>query len=500
MSSPLATSSNQQGFSPGLPGLRARFRKLFESTVTPADRVPFWQKVAYGLGGPVEGAAVWIPQTNLMPVFNVGLGISPAALGAVVMLWRAWDACADLVTGNLSDNARTRWGRRRPFIVLGALLTGLTMPLIWWAPQGMGELAACAWILISGMIFYACFSLWAMPYYSLQLEMTPDYNERTNVTAYRAFAQQIMNLLAGWVLALAACPLLSRHADHSPDLVNGMRYISIALGLLTIALGVLPGLFVPERYYRKDASKQSAENIWTGLKQTFSRKPFLWILAIVFSKTFGFGIVNALTFYLNAFYVCRGDIKLATAIAGVSSTLLFAPNLFAIPLCTWIASRMGKHILLYVTVAFGILGSLSVYPCVTPAHPWLQVIPSLLIGPIGIGLWLVIPSMQADVADYDELITCQRREGSFSAIFSWCLKASNALTSGFGGIVLVLMGFKIANGANQSPRVLENLKLLYIWAPVLFLSFCLFAISRYDLTRERMREIRNELEARRGAI
>ena len=181
-------------------------------------------------------------------------------------------------------------------------------------------------------------------------------------------------------------------------------------------------------------------------------------------------------------------------------TVLFAPNLVSIPVCTWIANRWDKRILLYVTVVSGILGSLSVYLFVTPANPWLQLIPALLTGPIGIGLWLVVPSMQADVADYDELVTGKRREGSFSAVFSWTFKASSALTGGLSGIILVWTGFAIHRGAEQAPHVLANLKLFYIWIPITFLVLCLFAISRYPLTREKMAEIRSELEKRREAI
>jgi len=474
--------------------------KVFQSKVSKKDRVPFWQKVAYGLGGPVEGTAIWIPQGNLTPVFNIAMGMNPALLGLILMLWRIWDAVADQVMGNISDNARTRWGRRKPFIVVGAILTGITMPLIWWMPAGLPEWQMFAWLLVGGIIFYTCFAVWAMPYYSLQLEMSPDYNERTNITAYRAYAQQLLQLAAGWILALATLPFFSRLPDAQPDLANGMRYISIGLGILTVGLGVLPGLFVKERYYEKETSHQPKQELWKGLKQTLSTRPFLWIILIVFTKTFGFGLVGTLGFYLNAYYACKGNLVQAATISGVIGTMLFAPNLLAIPVCTWIANRWDKRTLLYVTVVSGMLGSLSVYFFVTPANPWLQVIPALLTGPIGIGLWLVVPSMQADVADYDELMTGKRREGSFSAVFSWTFKASSALTGGLSGIILVMTGFHIEQGASQNPIVLENLKLLYIGIPILFLIFCLFAISHYNLTRERMQEIRAELEARRGVI
>jgi GPH family glycoside/pentoside/hexuronide:cation symporter len=473
---------------------------FYQSQVAAKDRVPFWHKVAYGIGGTVEATAGWIPQGNLTPVFNLSLGLNPALLGGVVMLWRIWDAMTDQLMGNISDNTRTRWGRRRPFIVLGAIMTGITMPLIWWMPVGLASWQIVTWLVVMGIIFYTCFSVWAMPYYSLQLEMSPDYNERTNITAYRSFAQQIFGVVGSWILALAASPILSRFADHKPDLVNGMRYISIGLGLVTILLGALPGLFVKERYYEKDASKQAKQPLWRGLKQTLSTRPFLWVIAITFTKTFGFSLVGALGFYLNAYYVCKGNIFLATKIAGVASTFLFVPNLFAIPICTWIANRWDKGVLLYVTIASGILGSLSMYFLVTPLHPWLQVFPSLLIGPLGIGLWLVVPSMQADVADYDELMTGQRREGSFSATYSWTLKASTALSGGISGLVLVWTGFDISHGAIQPVEVLLNIKFLSIWIPVVFLVMSIFAVSRYELTRKRMAEIRIILESRRGVI
>jgi GPH family glycoside/pentoside/hexuronide:cation symporter len=470
------------------------------SATLPQDRVPFWRKVAYGLGGCVENTAVGISQGNLTPVFNIGLGLNPALLGVVTFVWRAWDACADVFFGNLSDNARTRWGRRRPFLVVGAVLTGLTMPLIWWVPPGWSSMLVLAWLTLGGIIFYTCFSFWAMPYYSLQLEMTPDYNERTNITAHRTFAQQFLVLAGSWILALAARPFFSTHADHRPDLLNGMRYISVGLALLTIILGMLPGLFVQERYYEKDASRQPKEKLWTGLKQTLTTRPFLYIVLIVFLKTFGFSLVGVMGFYINTYYVCRGDLTLSTEIGGVSGTLLALSNFFFIPFCNWLANRIGKKAMLYVTVYCGIASVLSMAFFITPAHPWWQLVPPLVLNPIGMGLWLVIPSMQADVADYDELMTHQRREGSFAAVFSWTTKASTALAGGISGVLLVLTGFDATIIGHQPDTVLAHMKFLYIGVPLLFLVATLPAIHGYDLTLERVQDIRRKLEARRGAV
>ncbi|MDR0533810.1 MAG: MFS transporter [Verrucomicrobiales bacterium] len=473
--------------------------KWFQSKVPEKDRVPFWRKVAYGLGGPVEGTSVWIPQGNLTPVFNIGLGISPATIGFIIMIWRAWDGVADLLMGNLSDNARTRWGRRRPFIVAGAILTGLTMPLIWWAPRGMESWQTCTWLLVCGLLFYTCFTVWAMPYYSLHLEMSPDYDERTNITAYRAVPQMVLGLFSAWILACAARPMFSTAPDHSPDLVNGMRYISLTLGAVTIVLGVLPGLFVKERFYA-ETKRQAKQKLFHGLKLTLSTGPFLALIAIVLTKLLSYMLVGSLGFYLNTYYVCKGDLMLATKIAGVCGTLLVAPNLIGVPFCTWLSAKFGKQALLYIMAATGIAGNLSIYLFFTPEHPWLQIIPSILMSPVGAAIWLIAPAMQADVVDYDEWKNGVRREGSFASVFSWTTKMTNTLAAALGGLLLVWTGFDIAHGSIQPASVLFNLKTAYIWIPVGLLTLNLLLIGLYPLSKNKMAAIRAELEARRGAL
>ncbi|QYY35056.1 MFS transporter [Ruficoccus sp. ZRK36] len=467
--------------------------------VRPEDRVPIGQKIAYGLGGPLEILSVTIPKSVITPVFNIGMGLNPVLISLVAMLWRAWDAFSDPVMGNISDNARTRWGRRRPFIVLGAILTGLTMPIMWWAPESLSQWQLFTWLLVTGILFYTCFTIWSMPYYSLNMEMSPSYDERTIITAYRAVPQKLAYLLAGWIIALASMSIFGVNADGTPNLINGMRWISLCLAGATIVLGVLPGIFVKERYYAKTKG-QKKRRLMDDVKQTFRTKPFLILLTIVFTKLLGFGFIGTLGFYLNAYYVCGGDIKQAAVINGVKASMLILPNLFAVPFCTWLSSCFGKRVVLYVISASTILGFLSVYIFYDPAHPWLQLIPALLVSPLSAGIWLIAPSMQADVADFDELETGNRREGSFSAVFSWTTKMTSTITTGLGGFVLVWTGFDVAHGAEQPPHVLDNIMHCYVLIPVAFSAVNIVCVYFYSLTRERMEDIRAQLEERRGAL
>jgi GPH family glycoside/pentoside/hexuronide:cation symporter len=123
-----------------------------------------------------------------------------------------------------------------------------------------------------------------------------------------------------------------------------------------------------------------------------------------------------------------------------------------------------------------------------------------MIGLGFVGLWLIVPSMQADVADFDEVKSHARREGSFSSVFSWSTKVAWTIVFASSGWLLVFTGFDVDVGAIQPPEVLQRMHLFYVIIPVVFLSICAVAVYRYDLSRERVEEIRGILEQRRGKI
>lgn len=476
-----------------------QIKQRFASKCPEKDRVPVGEKAAYGIGNSVEALTVWLPLSVITPVFNIGLGMSPALIGIVLGIWRIWDAIADPIMGNISDNTRTRWGRRRPFIVVGAIATGLIFPIMWWAPIGSSDTFLFCWLMFSGFLLFSAFTVWAMPYYSLQLEMTPDYNERTNVSAYRSFFGSIFNLVGGWLLAIASMDVFA-DASGEPDLVNGMRFVCFIMAALIITIGVLPGIFVKERYYDAEAARQEPQKLLPSLKRTLSTRPFLILVLIAVTQILGMGLVGTLGFYLNLYYVCEGDLALAAKFQGVINTALFLPSLLAIPFCVWFSAKYGKRKLLYLITAMSISGFLATYIFYIPGKPWLMLIPALLKGTIATGLWMIVPSMQADIADHDELTSHARREGSFCSVFSWTTKVAWTVNMSLSGFILVATGFNVEREGGQPEAVLNNMLHVYIWVPITVLCISLFAINRYGLTRGKVAEIRQQLEARRGSI
>jgi GPH family glycoside/pentoside/hexuronide:cation symporter len=172
--------------------------------VAPEDRVPVPQKLAYGAGCFVNLFTGNITVQMFNPVFNIALGVSPVVLGFIQMAFRLWDAVTDVVMGNISDNARTRWGRRRPFIVIGAVAAGIIFPFLWNVSADWSQGMIVGYVILIGLLLYTAVTVWGMPYYSLGMEMTPDYNERTRISAVRAVFSKIANIFGGWLIALAA--------------------------------------------------------------------------------------------------------------------------------------------------------------------------------------------------------------------------------------------------------------------------------------------------------
>src|SRR5882724_9208899 len=108
-----------------------------------------------------------------MPLFNVGLGLAPTVVGGVLMIGRLWDAATNPLMGAISDNTRTRWGRRRPYLFVGAIACGLIYPLVWLAPRGWSDTALVAYLLASTLLLYTAFAVFSVPYMALGLELSP---------------------------------------------------------------------------------------------------------------------------------------------------------------------------------------------------------------------------------------------------------------------------------------------------------------------------------------
>ena len=455
-----------------------------------ADRVPVLRKLLYSQGAilAVIGDHVVMEMAGI--ILNVNLFVRPSLVGLAGTLSRLWGACLDPVVGSLSDNSRFRMGRRRPFILLGALLCGLTFPLIWMFQRGWSELGIFSWFLFGSLVFYTAHTLFSVPFHTLALEMSPDYHEKTRIAAWREFVAKSSFVLVGWLFFFT---------EQFRDPLSGMRWVSLGLAVLFIVSGVLPGLFVKERFYQA-ARHQQKIPFRESLRATLSSGSFRLVLGMIALTILGGWTGNYFGRYVNIYYVFDGDTHAASVIAGWRFTAEMAAAVASIPLFTWLSRRHGKLAALKVNAGFVVLASLSRLVMVTPEQPWLLVVNSALTGPGGTGVWIIITSLVADICDEDELKTGCRREGSYTSVGALAVRLGLSVAYLLANVALERTGFRAELGGEQHGHSLFLMRGLFTFLPAVAMIGMFWLISRYRLDETRCHAIRLELEKRRGLM
>lgn len=463
------------------------------------DKISIAKRLIYGLGALINnllGAAIG----GMMIVFNLGLAMNPALVGLLSSLPRLTDAITDPLMGYISDKTNSRWGRRRPYIFCGAILAGLIFALIWQLPEGKSETFYFWYFLAGSLIFYLAYTMFATPWVALGYELTPDYHERTRLMATQNFMGQLAYLVAPWFL------WFMQNDAFFDNMIEGAAWLAVIIGAFTICIGVLPALFLVEPKQVPMASinvhhtsvKDSVKDFFNGFLITIKFKPFLCLAGATFLVFNGFMMIASFQAYVIIYYVFGGDTDLGSQYAGWSGTLAAISTFCVIFIVTHISTRFGKRNAFFFAIGMSIIGYLLKWFCYDPNYPLLLLAPVPFIA-FGLGgLFTLMGSMVADVCDLDELNTNERREGMFGSIYWWVVKLGMAAALGAGGFLLNATGFDVTLEGAQTEDTLTMLRVYDILIPVLCSILAIWLIKQYPLTEAKAREVRDQLEQRRG--
>lgn len=463
------------------------------------DRVPLPQKVGYGMGSLIDLWGHWLYPALAFHVYNVFLGVAPGLISTAQMIKVLVDAASDAIFGWLSDNTRTRYGRRRPFILVGGVLAGIGLPLMFAVGRGWTDTEYFLFMVVSTILYVPVMSCFNMPWVSLGAEMTPDYHERTNVQSVRNAIQKVPEL-AMFFAAQFTTLAWFHDADGKPDILRGAQTYCMLLGAVMVVVAIAMFLLVRERYYvNLVARTQSHIPFRDTLWRTLRCRPFRHLLCMNLAYGIGTAMVAALGYYATVYYVCKGDITLATKWNTAMGLSGMAFGFLGILFFNRVARRYGKRIGLGVVLTLAIGAFIGDWWLYNPALPALQLLACGFVAFTGAGFWTLYNSTLADVVDYDETQTGQRREGSFSACQSWISKVGIALGVGASGWILQFTGFD-SKLPVQSEHAIFMIRILLSGIPVIGLVIALVALIRFELTERRMQEIRVRLEAERGQV
>jgi glycoside/pentoside/hexuronide:cation symporter, GPH family len=449
--------------------------------VSTAERVPLAVKAAYGAPA-FALAAIGIPiYVHLQKFYTDVVGVDVALLGLLILASRIFDAVTDPILGWISDRTRTRFGRRRPYVLGAAPPLALAIVLLFTPPAALDGSAAAAWF---GATIFLVFLFWTavvVPYESLGPEITFDHDERTTVMGVRDGLLLVGTLVAAVAPAILQAALgLGESADDERRKFFAM---SVVYGGLVVLLCAVCVAVVRER---AAGERPPAPSPLTSFRDALANRPFRVLLAAYTVSALGGGLPATLIFYYVEYVLgARADLFLA---------LYFVVGIVCLPGWIVLARRFEKKQAWLAAMAINTGAFLGVFflgEGQTVAYGVL-----VAISGIGYGATLAIPSaMQADVIDYDELRTGDRREGQYVGLWSISRKIAAGLGAGAALAILGVVGYQ--PNVEQPPAVIWTLRVLYAGVPCLC-SIAGFAIAlAYPIDRRTHEAIRAGIEARR---
>ncbi len=456
------------------------------STSAPAsERIAPGTRFAYGSSAFAENLAINSVNQLANPVFNLTLGVSPVLVGAAIALPRLWDAVMDPWIGHVSDGCQSRWGRRRPFILIGAILTGLCAAGIWYFPAGRSPTFYFWWLAIGSLLLATAYSIFVVPYGALGLELTRDYHERTRLMGAKSMLHKLSGVLNQWLLKLVQ--LVAKN-----NLVAGSRICGALIGVAVAALGAITVARVPERP-RPAPTPGPKLSLWQGWRETVKRRDFVRLAVAQCLIYASYLVIDNTGFYLNVFYVNGGDMLKGAFLKGIVGTCFQLGGLCAIPGIVALSRRVGKKNAFLLCTACIALGGVAKWFCYYPGSGWLMVIPSLLMAPGLVAVMVLVPSMTADICDLDEVNTGARREGMFNAVLGWMLKVALSGSIFLAGVALSLTGWHTELKAAQTPETFLAMRVAFSAGTILFAVTAAILIAGYRVTEEAVAESRREM-------
>lgn len=455
------------------------------------DRVPWVQLIAYGLGGVVPIALFNSVGQLSGLILNLGLGISAIMVGVAQMVPRFCDAVTDPVVGHLSDNTRSRWGRRRPYIFVGGIAVSLTFVAMWSVPRAWGAGSQFWYFLLTSLLFYTAVTVFEIPHGALGMEMSDDYHERTRLFSVKSFIGSVGAILTPWFYALANWPLFKAGGDE----VDGMRRVAYLAGVVVLIPAFACAFLCKERHQR-EVRGQRRETMLASLRRTGGNRTFLILVGVVFATVMGFNVVNGFANYIAVFYLFGGDRDAASSLLAVNGTVWGLTSVVAVFPLVLVSKRLGKSRTMVMAVL--LMGGAQVLKiiCYNPAWPYLVLVPTVLLASGMLMFFTLASAMVADVCDEDDLRTGTRSEGAYYAVFWWFLKMGMAFAYLIAGVLLEVTGFD-QDVAVQGERTLILLRVFEIGLPVVLCVVSLLLLRAYPLTEARAYEVKRALEEKR---
>lgn len=480
--------------------------------IAEADRVPFKEKLAYGIGGLMDGGGVSM-MSCVMLAYMTKNGIAMTLASTIMMIAKFWDAITDPFMGFISDNTRGKWGRRKPYMFWGGISLLLCIFLVFLPVRewGMSVGGFTAYIILMYLLWNTCSTVTQVPYCSMASDITPSFRERNNANTVKLVFTAIASGL-GYVLPLVFIEALTSPDGTGflfvPQLSSTQFWLCMSLVFGTLFGGglVICGIFVKERIKPKTPKKHfNLKQFANSYAVPYKNRSYRWHIVMYVTAFICMDIISALAVYYAT------DVWHGYELFGMkmSSLFIIAPMMVAavvmFPLARVMMDKKSKQFAFRMGLPFYIGGGIML-AAMDPswAPPILVPIVALIMG-LGFGgaqmmPWIIFP----DTVDVAEMATGQRPTGTYSGMMTLARKVGGGLGVGMVGWVIGALGY-VSNDSNdpaayvqQSDAVLLTVRLTLGISVAVFITIALIASFRYKITSAKLTRIRYFIEARKS--
>ena len=464
-----------------------------------SHKVSITEKIAFGVGmfaNQMFPAILGI----FMVVLVQDLGFPGWMWSLIYFFPRIFDSITDPIMGFISDNTKSKWGRRRQYVLIGGIIMGVAYIFMWQLFKENSLEFNFWYFFLWSLVFYLGLTFFSVPYVAMGYEMSNDFHERTNIMAIAQWIGQWAWVIAPWFWVIMYDP------EWFPSAEVAVRELSIWVAIPCAICAIVPAIFIKSKStLNEDYEPLNMANVGNSLKKiyhsfvaAFKIKEFRKLCGATFLIFNAFNTVAALTFFVIVYKLFNGDagasgiwVSLFGCLGALGTTFI------VIPIVTWMSKTFGKKKAFIIAQAISVLGYLLLWFLFVPGKPWMYII-ALPFFSFGIGsLFTIMMSMTADVIDIDELNSGLRREGLFGAIYWWMVKVGFAIAGALSGVIIAIVGFNPDLATVDQQPAVDGLHAFFCFFPLAGTLLAMWIMRDYSIDEKRANEIRAQLKARK---
>lgn len=469
---------------------------------TTTQKVPMGQKIAFGVGmfaNQMFPAILGI----FMVVLVQDLGFPGWMWSLIYFFPRIFDSITDPIMGFISDNTKSKWGRRRQYVIIGGIIMGVAYVFMWQLFKENSLQFNFWYFFLWSLVFYLGLTFFSVPYVAMGYEMSEDFHERTNIMAIAQWIGQWAWVIAPWFWVIMYDP------EWFPSAEVAVRELAIWIAIPCAICAIVPAIFIKgESTVNEDYEPlnfktigSSLVKIYESFVEAFKIKEFRKLCGATFLIYNAFNTVAALTFFVIVYKLFNGDagasgiwVSLFGCLGALGTTFL------VIPIVAWMSRKFGKKKAFLLSQGISIIGYILLYFLFVPGKPWMYIF-ALPLFSFGIGsLFTIMMSMTADVIDVDQLNSGKRREGIFGAIYWWMVKVGFAIAGALSGVIIALVGFDPDLATVDQQGAVDGLHAFFCFFPVAGTLLAMYIMKDYSIDEAKANEIRDELQKRKNGI